>query len=144
MRAMNAADEIIAGLAMRPHPEGGHYVETWRGPPGPDGRAIGTSICFLLRAGQRSHWHRVDATEIWHIYAGAPLRLAVADDSGRRTDHMLGADLAGGQRPQLVVPAHAWQSADTMGDWTLVGCTVTPGFIFEGFELAPRGWSPGG
>ena len=141
---MPDAASIIEALGLEPHPEGGHFVETWR-PATPDReRPSGTAIYFLLRAGERSHWHRVDADEIWHFYAGDPLRLAMAasaDDSP--LDHVLGPDLAAGQRPQLVVPAGAWQSAGSLGAWTLVGCTVSPGFLFEGFELAEPGWKPG-
>ncbi len=139
------ARTVIDVLGLAPHPEGGHYAETWRGEPGPDGRAIGTAIHFLLAAGERSHWHRVDATEIWHFNAGAPLRLRIADeddDAGWR-EIVLGPDIVGGQRPQATVPAHAWQSAESLGAWSLVSCTVTPGFEFEHFELAPPGWSPG-
>lgn len=132
------AQEIIERLGMRPHPEGGHYVETWRGPAGPDGRSVGTAIHFLLRAGERSHWHRVDAAEVWLFHAGAPLRLQIDG-----TAHVLGTDLAAGERPQVVVPAGEWQAAESTGGWTLVSCTVSPGFEFAGFELAPGGWSPG-
>lgn len=131
------AEEIIERLGMQPHPEGGHYVETWRGPSGPDGRSVGTAIHFLLRAGERSQWHRVDADEIWLFHAGAPLRLQIAG-----TERLLGTDLAVGERPQVVVPAGEWQAAESTGGWTLVSCTVSPGFEFAGFELAPDGWSP--
>lgn len=138
---MTTAPEIIAAFGLRPHPEGGHFVETWRGPAGPDGRAVGTAILFLLARGERSHWHRIDATEIWHFHAGDPLQLDTADD-GQRSTHLLGPAIDAGQRPQLIVPPHAWQSAVPLGDWTLVGCTVTPGFDFDHFELAPPGWAP--
>jgi len=135
------ADDIITTLGLDPHPEGGHYVETWRGPEDGDGRASGTAILFLLRAGERSHWHRVDATEIWHFHAGAPLVLRVAaDQSGPSEPLTLGADLLAGERPQILVPPDHWQSAETTGDWTLVSCTVSPGFRFEGFTLAPPGF----
>ena len=139
------ADEIIAHLGMKPHPEGGHYVETFRA-PGPQqdggGRSSGTAIYFLLKAGERSHWHRVDADEIWHHYAGAPLELAMSDD-GKSVRHLrLGTDFGVGERPQAVVPRHVWQAARSLGAWTLVGCTVAPGFEFKGFELAPKDWSP--
>lgn len=141
--SMDAA-QIIDQLGMQPHPEGGHYVETWRGPDGPDGRAIATAIYFLLRAGERSHWHRVDASEAWLYHAGAALRLSTGSDSESEADIVvLGADLAAGERPQAVVPAHAWQAAEPTGDWTLVSCVVAPGFDFDGFELAPPDWSPG-
>jgi len=124
---------------MRPHPEGGHYVETFRAPAHGSRRPVCTAIYFLLKAGERSHWHRVDAVETWLWHAGGPLRLSID-----RTDVTLGADLAAGQRPQAVVPAHAWQAARSLGGWTLVSCIVAPGFTFEGFELAAEGWSPPG
>ncbi|MEM9426904.1 MAG: cupin domain-containing protein [Pseudomonadota bacterium] len=133
------AEEIITQLGLAPHPEGGWYRQTWVAEDGP--RASGTCIYFLLQAGERSHWHRVDATEIWHFYAGAPLVLRMAStENGPANRHLLGPDLAAGQAPQAVVPIHAWQSAETTGDWTLVGCTVSPGFTFDGFELAPPGF----
>ena len=129
------ADEIIRLLALAPHPEGGWYRQTWVA-EGED-RPAGTCIYFLLRRGERSHWHRVDATEIWHYYAGAPIRLHIsASDKGPATTFTLGPDLASGARPQGIVPEDHWQAAETTGDWTLVGCTVSPGFRFEGFELA--------
>lgn len=130
------ADRIIAHLGLTPHPEGGHYRQTWAA-SGP-GRPAGTSIFFLLKRDERSHWHRVDATEIWHFYTGAPLILSMAaSQAGPATHHWLGPDLAAGQSPQLIVPPHHWQAARSTGDFTLVGCTVSPGFQFEGFELAP-------
>lgn len=133
--------DIIARLNLKPHPEGGWYAETHRS-PAPDGqRAAGTAIYYLLEAGQRSHWHRVDADETWHIYAGAPLALSI-HEAGETVVHTLGADLSSGQRPQCVVPRHAWQAAETLGAWTLCGCTVAPGFEFAGFEMAPEEWSP--
>ncbi|MEZ5298226.1 MAG: cupin domain-containing protein [Ilumatobacteraceae bacterium] len=119
-------------------PEGGHYAETWRGPDGADGRATATLIYFLLQAGERSHWHRADAAETWCWHAGAPLRLRIDD-----WEVALGPDLLAGERPHAVVPPHAWQAAESNGDWTLVSCVVAPGFEFEGFELAPPGWSYG-
>ncbi len=138
------AEELIATLEMQPHPEGGHYVETWRGRPGDGGRAIGTAINFLLRAGERSRWHRVDADEIWLFQMGAPLRLLVADAGGPPAEHVVGDPL---DRPphelQAVVPARAWQAAESTGAWSLVACVVVPGFEFDGFELAPDGWYPG-
>lgn len=141
MAALTAA-QIIARLDLRPHPEGGHYRETFRdAPAGRDGRAVSSAIYFLLARGERSHWHRVDAAEIWHYYAGDPLTLEVADDDGRRQIR-LGSDLAAGQRPQAIIPAGSWQSATSQGAWTLVGCTVAPGFEFAGFELAAPGWEP--
>ena len=121
---------------------GGHFVETWRDKPAGGGRGSGTAIYYLLQQGERSHWHRVDATEIWHYYAGAPLALSISTD-GRTSDTItLGPDLARGDRPQAIVPRDAWQSAESQGVWTLVGCTVSPAFAFEGFELAPPGWAP--
>ena len=135
------AEEIIAQLGLRPHPEGGHFVETFRA-PGP-GRSAGTAIYFLLKAGERSHWHRVDADETWHHYAGAPLELSISDD-GHAVRHLrLGTDFAIGEQPQAVVPRHVWQAARSLGAWTLVGCTVSPAFEFSGFELAPPDWEPG-
>jgi predicted cupin superfamily sugar epimerase len=138
--ALTAA-EVIRLLDLRPHPEGGHFRETFRDPRERDGRSVSTAIYFLLARGERSHWHRVDATEVWHHYAGAPLALSIADGSGT-TVVRLGPDLAAGERPQAAVPAGAWQAAESLGDWTLVGCTVAPGFVFTGFALAPPGWSP--
>jgi uncharacterized protein len=137
------ADEVIRLLDLKPHPEGGHFRETFRDSRQVDGtRAASTAIYFLLTRDERSHWHRVDAVEVWHWYAGAPLELEIAQSGGRIERVTLGNDLASGERPQAVVPAHAWQAAQTLGDWTLVGCTVAPGFDFAGFDLAPRGWSP--
>jgi len=137
------AAEIIATLGMKPHPEGGHYVETWRHTTTDGARGAGTAIYFLLQAGERSHWHRVDAAEIWHWYAGAPLELSVSADGKAVSVMTLGQDLAAGARPQAVVPPGAWQSAESRGAWTLVGCTVSPAFEFSGFEMAPSGWAPG-
>ncbi len=135
--------EIIATLGMQPHPEGGHYVETWRHAAPGGGRGAGTAIYFLLQAGERSHWHRADATEIWHWYAGAPLELSLSSNGDEVAVSMLGGDLLSGARPQILVPAGVWQSAVSTGAWTLVGCTVSPAFEFSGFELAPPGWAPG-
>lgn len=135
-------DAIIALLDLKEHPEGGRYTETWRAAGSTD-RAAGTAIYFLLTEGERSHWHRVDASEVWHHYAGAPLRLSTSD--GDAVLHrVLGTDLAAGERPQLVVEPHQWQAAESLGKWTLVGCTVSPGFEFSGFELAASDWSPSG
>ena len=131
------ADDIIESFGMRPHPEGGHYVETWRGPDRGDGRAAGTAIYFLLRAGERSHWHRVDADEIWLYHLGEPLRLSIAED-GKPVDHLLGP-----RQPHVLVTGGAWQSDQPVGQFTLVSCIVVPGFEFAGFELAPPGWQPG-
>ncbi len=132
------ADQIIRALDLQRHPEGGWYAETWRA--GTPGRATGTAIYFLLSEGEASHWHRVDATEIWHYHAGAPLLLSLsATDDGPAADHLLTPDLARG-RPQLIVPEHHWQAARTTGSYTLVSCTVSPGFEFSGFTLAPPGF----
>jgi predicted cupin superfamily sugar epimerase len=142
-QALTAAD-MIARLQLKPHPEGGHYRETFRDTRvNAGGRARSTAIYFLLARGERSHWHRIDAVEIWHYYAGHALTLRIADDDGQRTIK-LGPDLAAGELPQAIVPAHAWQAAEATGDWTLAGCTVAPGFEFATFELAPKGWKPEG
>jgi hypothetical protein len=138
---LTAAD-IIRLLDLKPHPEGGHFRETFRDGNQIGGRAASTAIYFLLARDERSHWHRFDATELWHWHAGAPLKLEIANAPGAIESVTLGCDLAAGERPQAVVPAHAWQAAQSLGDWTLVGCTVTPGFDFKTFELAPKGWSP--
>jgi predicted cupin superfamily sugar epimerase len=136
------AADIIARLGLKPHPEGGHYRETFRDPRGDGGgRAFSTAIYFLLARGERSHWHRIDAVEVWHYYAGDALTLEIADDAGQRSIR-LGADLAAGELPQVVVSPHAWQAAESTGDWTLVGCTVAPGFDFAKFELAAKDWTP--
>ncbi|MEO1293726.1 MAG: cupin domain-containing protein [Pseudomonadota bacterium] len=137
-------DEIIAQLNLIPHPEGGWYRETWAAEASSGARAAGTAIYYLLKAGERSHWHRVDSAEIWHFYAGAPLALAVAPPGAAAVRHVLGPDLGAGQRPQLIVPPGDWQSAASQGAWTLVGCTVSPGFMFEHFEMAAPGWAPPG
>lgn len=141
---METADKIIAKLDLLPHPEGGYYRQTWQADTA--GRAVGTCIYFLLKHGEVSHWHWVDATEIWHYYAGAPLVLSMAqNDQGPAQDQILGPDVLNGQNPQLIVPQNHWQSAKTTGEYTLVGCTVSPGFEFENFHLAapdfdiPRG-----
>src|SRR5262249_52885099 len=136
-----AALDVIRLLELKPHPEGGHYRETFRDARSIEGRPVSTATYFLLARGERSHWHRVDAVEIWHYYAGAPLALAIADAAGTRVAR-LGNDVSAGEMPQVVVPAGAWQSAESLGAWTLAGCTVAPGFDFNGFELAPPGWSP--
>jgi uncharacterized protein len=144
---MSACDQLSAEAVARlldlaPHPEGGFYRETFRDPRGVEGRSFGTAIYYLLPAGQVSAWHRVDAAEIWHWHAGAPLELSLHDGAGR-TVLRLGADLAAGERPQGIVPAGVWQSAKSLGGWTLVGCTVSPGFEFAHFELAAPGQIPG-
>ena len=139
---MTPAD-IISELGLLPHPEGGHYRETWRHHSG-DERGAGTAIYYLLEAGETSHWHRVDAAEGWHFYAGAPLELFTYTEGAEVKRSLLGPDLAQGQRPQIVVAPNEWQSARSLGPWTLVGCTVSPAFDFAHFELAPDGWSPPG
>ena len=133
---MSSADKIIKALDLKPHPEGGWFRETFRD-------AASTAIYFLLMAGEVSRWHRVDKAEIWHWYAGAALELSLSPDGRRRDIHRLGPDLAASQLPQLAVAPGAWQSARSLGDWTLAGCTVAPPFDFKGFELAPEGWQPG-
>src|SRR2546429_8679949 len=143
---MPTAADIIARLELRPHPEGGYYRETFRDTRADaSGRSCSTAIYFLLARGERSHWHRVDAVEVWHYHAGAPLKLEIAAAAEGPIERItLGADLAAGERPQAIVPAHAWQAAQSLGEWTLVGCTVAPGFEFSTFELAPKGWAPAG
>jgi predicted cupin superfamily sugar epimerase len=148
------AIDVIRLLDLKPHPEGGHFREMFRDAPPPypprmrervgrgAGRAASTAIYFLLARSERSHWHRVDAVEIWHWHAGAPLELEIAQSNRRIERVTLGNDLASGERPQAIVPAHAWQAAQSLGDWTLCGCTVAPGFEFKHFELAPKGWAP--
>jgi predicted cupin superfamily sugar epimerase len=122
--------------------EGGWFVETWRQDPVDGSRGSGSAIYFLLRAGEASHWHRIDATEIWHFYAGEPLQLRIAPHGQPPQTTVLGPDPTAGQRPQVIVPAQAWQSAEPLGAYTLVGATVSPAFEFDGFELAPQGWEP--
>lgn len=137
-----SAPEVIRLLGLQPHPEGGHYRQTFRDPAtDASGRAASTAIYYLLADGEISRWHRVDAAEAWHWHAGAPLTLSIADAAGRRALR-LGADLAAGERPQAVVPAGVWQQAESLGAWTLVSCTVAPGFRFQGFEMAPPDFEP--
>ena len=138
-----AAKDVIFTLGMKRHPEGGWYAETFVDVEGETGRAQSTAIYYLLEAGDQSHWHRVDAVEVWHWYAGAPLNLSISTDGRAVKTHVLGNDLIMGQRPQVIVPRHAWQSSVSSGGWTLVGCTVAPGFRFAGFEMAAPGWAPG-
>ena len=139
---MTEAEQIIAALNLASHPEGGWYRQTWVA--GGPGRPVGTCIYFLLQGGKPSHWHRVDAVEIWHFHAGAPLVLSLSEtDTGLVTDLLIGADVLAGHHPQGIVPQGWWQAARTTGDWTLVSCTVSPGFQFDGFTLAPPGWHPG-
>lgn len=136
------AAEVIELLGLARHPEGGWFRETFRDPREIDGRSLSTAIYYLLDVGEVSDWHRVDATEIWHWHAGAPLTVTMSPNGHDASAHHLGPDLRAGQRPQIVVPSGHWQTATSLGAWTLVGCTVAPGFQFEGFELAPQGWRP--
>jgi len=138
---LSAAD-VIRLLRLQPHPEGGHFRETFRDSRSEGGRAHSTAIYYLLARGERSHWHRIDAAEVWHWYAGAPLQLAIAGPGQQAVTRRLGCDLAAGEAPQAVVPAHAWQAARSLGEWTLLGCTVAPGFAFDRFELAAPDWTP--
>ena len=136
------ARAVCEALNLSPHPEGGHYRESWRDRPTSGGRGVGTSILFLLAEGERSRWHRVDAAEIWLWQAGASLLLGIYAAETGRQDVRLGPDLAGGEVLQAVVPARAWQEASSLGAWSLVGCVVAPAFEFAGFEMASAGWSP--
>jgi predicted cupin superfamily sugar epimerase len=136
------AKEVIAKLALKAHPEGGWYRETFRDPREVEGRSVGTAIYYLLDVGEVSDWHRVDAAEIWHWHAGAPMVITISPNGHDASAHHLGPALEQGQLPQLVVPAGHWQTATSLGPWTLVGCTVSPGFEFAGFEMAPAGWRP--
>ncbi len=131
------ADRIIAALELAPHPEGGHYRQTFRDAPGLSGRAVSTAIYYLLREGEISAPHRIDVAEVWHFYRGAPLELTIAEDGKPVKHYVLGADIENGEQPQIVVPPGTWQGARSRGAYTLVGCTVAPGFEFETFELAP-------
>ncbi|MCB1446957.1 MAG: cupin domain-containing protein [Rhizobiaceae bacterium] len=140
---MTTARDIIDLLKLERHPEGGWYRQTFRDAEREDGRAHSTAIYYLLEGGDRSHWHTVDAVEIWHYHAGAPLELLLSMDGLARRSLILGADLTAGHRPQGIVRRSEWQSARSLGDWTLVGCTVAPGFEFSGFRMAPPGWEPG-
>jgi predicted cupin superfamily sugar epimerase len=133
---MESAAKIIRRLKLKPHPEGGWFRETFRDPSHTKGRTHSTAIYFLLKKGEASRWHRVDAAEVWHWYAGAPLQLQIGKTIAKPKTHILGNDLAKDHRPQIVVPSHYWQCARSLGDFTLVGCTVAPGFLFEKFELA--------
>ena len=137
------ARDIIAALDLKPHPEGGHYRQTWKADAVAGERAAGTAIYFLLAEGEVSHWHRVDSAEIWHFYRGAPLELLLSADGRRIEKRILGPDLETGQAPQIIVPRDVWQAAKSLGTWTLVGCTVSPGFEFSHFELAAPDWTPG-
>lgn len=139
---MSSAAEVIERLGLIRHPEGGWYRETWRAPTVADERAAASAILYLLAAGERSHWHRVDASEIWQYSDGDALELRTWDGTGAVRHKRLGRDVDAGDQPQTVVPAGAWQAARPLGDWTLVGCIVAPAFRFDGFELAPEGWDP--
>jgi predicted cupin superfamily sugar epimerase len=136
---MTDPQQVIDRLGLKPHPEGGHYAETFREVPADGGRGACTVIHYLLKRGERSHWHRVDATEIWAWHGGGPLRLQIGE-----AELVLGGDVVCGQHPHAVVPAGFWQAAEPLGDWALVSCVVAPAFSFAGFEMAPPGWQPGG
>jgi predicted cupin superfamily sugar epimerase len=143
LSASAKARDIIRLLGLSPHPEGGHYRETFRDEArDAAGRPCSTAIYFLLPGDEVSAWHRVDAVEVWHYYAGAPLVITLSPNGHDASAHRLGPDIGAGQVPQIVVPRHCWQTAASLGAWTLVGCTVAPGFVFEGFELAPPDWRP--
>ena len=137
------AQNLIEMLGLEKHPEGGWYRQTFKDREMRENRAYSTAIYYLLQKGECSRWHRVDATEIWHYYAGAPLKLSISPDGNSTRDHILGKDLFSGQKPQLIVEKMHWQSATSLGEWTLCGCTVSPGFEFSGFEMAKEGWKPG-
>ena len=141
MAVKPTAADIIKRLNLKPHPEGGHFRETHRDEAGQSGRAHSTAIYFLLARGERSHWHRIDAAEVWHYYSGDPLKLEIVDGS-KEMIVRLGPNVHADEAPQAVVPARAWQAAETTGDWTLCGCSVSPGFQFESVELAAKDWSP--
>lgn len=136
------AAEVIARLGLAPHPEGGHYRETFRDARSVEGRSVGSAIYYLLDVGEASAWHRVDAAEIWFWHAGAPMVITVSANGHDAQARHLGPDLARGQHPQIAVPAGHWQTATSLGAWTLVSCTVSPAFTFEGFEMAPPDWRP--
>ena len=133
---MKDADEIIRALELAPHPEGGWFREVYRDP-------YSTAIYYLLKAGETSHWHRIAQSETWHYYAGAALELLLSADGNHVACHVLGPDVAKGERPQVTAPPDCWQAAKSLGAWSLAGCTVAPPFDFAGFELAPKGWQPG-
>jgi len=140
---LTEADQIIAKLDLLPHPEGGYYRETFRDIADASGRSASTAILYLLKQGEVSHWHRIDAVEIWHWYAGAPLELMLSADGRESHAFTLGNHLGSGHWPQVIVPRTCWQSARALGQYALVGCTVAPGFDFSRFEMAPPGWRPG-
>jgi len=138
-----SGNQVIRLLDLQPHLEGGWFRQTFKDTPAETDRPSSTAIYYMLQAEERSAWHRIDAVEVWHYYAGAPLSLTLSPPDGQgATVHMLGPDLRNGARPQVVVPTGWWQTAATLGAWTLVGCTVAPGFDFDGFELAPKDWRP--
>lgn len=138
------AAELIERLRLAPHPEGGWYRRTFtHHDVGHDGRPLGSAILYLLNHGDRSHWHRIDAVELWHFHAGDPVVVQLSPDGVRVRTRILGPDPLDGQEPQVIVPAGTWQTARSLGSWSLVGCSVTPAFRAEGFELAPPGWQPG-
>ena len=141
-KSLTEAECLVRELDLSPHPEGGHYRETFRDGSGSGARALSTAIYFLLQRGEVSRWHRVDAAEVWHYHKGAPLELKIAADGAPVKRFVLGADIKRGERPQVVVPPHAWQSARSLGDYTLVGCTVAPGFEFSKFEMAAENFAP--
>jgi hypothetical protein len=137
-------ERIIKELGLKPHPEGGCYAEVYRSTDTVRGsRSACTAIYYLLQAGEVSHWHRIDADEVWHHYAGAPLILTISEDGSETHDLILGKSFERGERAIAVAPRNTWQSARTLGDWTLIGCTVSPGFEFSGFEMAAAEWTPG-
>ena len=138
-----AAKDVVRLLDLKSHPEGGHYRETWRADAALGERPAGTAIYYLLAEGEISHWHRIDADEIWHWHAGSALDLGLSHDGQHVDMHRLGPDLGQGERPQVIVPRFCWQTARSLGAWSLVSCTVSPAFAFDGFELAPKGWRPG-
>ena len=135
------ADEIMTRYQLKPHPEGGYFREIFRDPDSPQRRGSVTSIYYLLKSGEVSHWHRIDAIEIWHFHSGAPLKLEISADGSPPIAHRLG--VTSDSHPQVIIPPNVWQSARSEGDWTLVGCTTAPAFSFSGFEMAPPGWYPG-
>ncbi|HEY0043222.1 MAG TPA: cupin domain-containing protein [Allosphingosinicella sp.] len=140
---MTDAQALIETLQLQPHPEGGWYRETWRADSAAGERASATAILFLLEAGQSSHWHKVDATELWLFHAGSPLRLrTAAGDKGPVREVRLGPDVLAGEQPQARVEPGEWQAAHADRGWALVSCVVSPGFDFAGFELAAPGWEP--
>lgn len=141
---MTGARDLIEALGLEPHPEGGWYRETWRAQAPPGERAAATAILFLLEEGRRSHWHKVDATELWLFHAGGALRIeTAASESGPVRTARIGSEVLAGEQPQFRIAPGEWQSAQADRGWALVSCIVSPGFEFEGFTLAPPGWSPG-